>query len=156
MNAELRMIREADLDVVLYHFEEGDRAHGSALDLQTGELIDLDGFGLEANISYEEAEERADTIKSDLDRYVMVDTYNGVGVLGDFVQSNWTDDEALRANAVDEWQLCNGRYGPWKAHAPGEAVEAFEEFERQRKIEHAREFLARHGFKLPDEQSATA
>lgn len=88
------------------------------------------GFGVGEQDAENNAAMRA-RVASDPGRYVEVPMNGTPDCLGEFVDSQWTDDQTLRDEAASVYHQHNGRYRTFKDNAPSEAVDAFYSFQEQ-------------------------
>jgi hypothetical protein len=86
-------------------------------------------------------------IESDPDRFIEVEELDD-DALPEFIESDWTDDAALKRETAECYHRNRRRYRAFKDNAPPEAVEAFYAYQDRQRKEDVRAWLAEQGIEL--------
>ena len=125
-------------------------AQSAFLDRSTGEVFWLykdDEAGWdEVGMPPEENRAGWDRVLADRGRFLEIEPLDYLDrrdILGRFLRSNWTDDDARRRRAREAY---SGAIGRWKRDVrDGEAVRAYLAYQDQEALEQAEEFLRENG-----------
>jgi hypothetical protein len=142
-------IRHSDFDIA-WSYDPFDVECFAFLDLESGDIVFVYEDDKEAASIGDDPAENArnrELVSSNPTQFVPIEATDDPGCLFNFINSNWTDDKALRDKATDCYRRNNGQYRAWKDNAPSEAVEAFHTFDEKRKERAKEDFLAEHGIK---------